>query len=54
MLVATLNQATCDVYSPKAFEALIHENATHIVFFIVCEIHFSGFIEAKRGIALAP
>ena len=22
--------------------------------FTVCEIHFSGFIEAKRGIALAP
>ena len=40
MLVATLNHATCNVYSPKAFEALIHENATHIVFFIVCEIYF--------------
>ena len=22
--------------------------------FTVCEIHFSGFIEAKRGITLAP
>ena len=40
MLVATLNHATCNVYSPEAFEALIHENATHIVFFIVCEIYF--------------
>ena len=29
-----------NVYSPKAFETLIHENATHIVFFIVCEIYF--------------
>ena len=40
MLVGTLNHATCNAYSPKAFETLIHENATHIVFFIVCEIYF--------------
>ena len=25
VLVGTLNHATCNVYSPKAFEALIHE-----------------------------
>ena len=40
MLVVTLNHATCNVYLPTAFETLIHENATHIVFFIVCEIYF--------------
>ena len=40
MLVATLSHATCNIYSPKGFGALIHENATHIVFFIVYEIHF--------------
>ena len=40
ILVGTLNRATCNVYSPKAFEALIHKNVTHIVFFIVCEIYF--------------
>ena len=47
----TLNHATCNVYSPKAFEALIHILFsllclkyiffyTHIVFFIVSEIYF--------------
>ena len=40
MLVATLNHATCNVYSPKAFETLIRENSTHIVIYIVCEIYF--------------
>ena len=35
VLVGTLNHATCNVYSPKAFETSIHENVTHIVFFIV-------------------
>ena len=40
MLVATLNHATRNVYSPKTFETLIHENVTHIVFFIVCELYF--------------
>ena len=40
VLVGTLNHATCNVYSPKAFEALIHKNVTHIVFFIVSEIYF--------------
>ena len=25
---------------PKAFEILIHENVTHIVFFVVCKIYF--------------
>ena len=39
VLVGTLNHATCNVYSPKAFETLIHENVTHIVFF-VSEIYF--------------
>ena len=39
VLVRTLNHGTCDVYSPKAFETLIHENVTHIVFFIVYEIN---------------
>ena len=40
VLVGTLDHATCNVYSPKAFETLIHENVTHFVFFIVCEIYF--------------
>ena len=40
VLVGTLNHATCNVYSPKAFQTLIHENVTHIVFFIVSEIYF--------------
>ena len=40
VLVGTLNHATCNVYSPKAFETSIHENVTHIVFFIVCEKYF--------------
>ena len=39
-LVGTLNHATCNVYLPKAFETLIHENVTNIVFFIVSEISF--------------
>ena len=40
MLVRTFNHEICNVYSPKTFETLIHENVTHIVFFIVCEIYF--------------
>ena len=40
VLVGTFNHATCNVYKPKAFETLIHENVTHIVFFIVSEIYF--------------
>ena len=40
VVVGTLNNATCKVYSPKAFEKLIHKNVTHIVFFIVCKIYF--------------
>ena len=40
VLVGTFNHETCNVYSPKAFETLIHENVTHIVSFIVCEIYF--------------
>ena len=39
-LVGTLNHENCDVYSPKAFETLIHKNVTHIVFFVVCKIYF--------------
>ena len=30
-LVGTLNHEACNVYSPKAFEALIHENDIDIV-----------------------
>ena len=40
VLVGTLNHATCNVYSPKAFETSIHENVTYIVFFVVCKIYF--------------
>ena len=39
-LVGTLNHENCNVYLPKAFEILIHENVTHIVFFVVCKIYF--------------
>ena len=31
----TLNHEHCNVYSPKAFQILIHKNVTHIVVFIV-------------------
>ena len=44
VLVGTLNHATCNVYSPKAFETLIH-----IVFFIVSQIYFL-FILSKCSI----
>ena len=40
VLVGTLNHATCNVYSPKAFEALILKNVTHIVFCTVSEMYF--------------
>ena len=49
VLVGTFNHATCNVYSPKAFETLIHENVTHIVYFIVSEIYFL-FILSKCSI----
>ena len=49
VLVGTLNHATCNVYSPKAFETLIHENVTHIVFFIVSEIYLL-FVLSKCSI----
>ena len=48
-MVGTLNHATCNVYSPKAIETLIHENVTHSVFFIVCEIYFL-LVLSKRSI----
>ena len=40
VLVGTLNHATCNVYSIKAFEELILINVTHIIFFTVSEIYF--------------
>ena len=36
----TLNHEHRNVYSPRAFETLIHENVTYIVFFVVCKIYF--------------
>ena len=36
-LVGTLNHENCTIYSPRAFETLIHENVTHVVFFVVCK-----------------
>ena len=39
VLVGTLNHATFNVYSPKAFKVLIHKNVTRIVFVIVSEIY---------------
>ena len=45
----SLNHATCNVYSPKASETLIHENVTHIVFFIVSGIYlFFSFYRSVR------
>ena len=38
-LVGTLNHENCNVSWPKAFETLIHQNVTRIVFVIVCEIY---------------
>ena len=35
ILIGTLDHATCNVYSPKAFETIIHENVTHIVYFLL-------------------
>ena len=48
VLVETLNLETCNVYLPKAFQTLIHENVADIVFFIVYKnnIYSFGFIEA--------
>jgi len=42
IVLETLNQASCDVYSPRAVETLIHQkmNVTDIVFFILYEIYF--------------
>ena len=40
VFAGTLNHEHCNVYSPKAFEALIQENVTYIVFFVVCKIYF--------------
>ena len=39
VLIGTLNDENCHVYSPKAFET-IHENVTDITLFIVCKIYF--------------
>ena len=39
ILVRRINHETCNVSSPKAFKTLIHENVTHIIFFIVCKIY---------------
>ena len=40
VFAGTLNHEHCNVYSPKAFETLIHENVTHTVFFFLCKIYF--------------
>ena len=40
VLVGTLNHKNYNVYLPKAFETLAHENVTVTVFFIVCTIYF--------------
>ena len=40
VFAGTLNHELCNVYSSKAFETLIHENVTYIVFFVVCKIYF--------------
>ena len=49
VLAGTLNHAACNVYSPKAFETLIHGNVTHIVCFIVSKISFL-LVLSKRSI----
>ena len=38
----------CNVYSAKAFETLIHETVTLIVFFIECKIYFFWFYRSVR------
>ena len=49
VLVGTLNHATCNVYSPKAFETLIHENVTHILFSLLClKYIFFSFYRSVR------
>ena len=40
VVVGTRKHEVCNVYSPKAFETLIHKNVTHVVFCIVCKIYF--------------
>ena len=47
VLVKTLNHKNCNVYLPKAFDTLVHENVTDIVFFIACKTYFV-FILSKR------
>ena len=49
VFAGTLNHEHCNVYSPKAFEALIQENVTYIVFFVVCKIYFL-LVLSKRWI----
>ena len=54
VLVGTLSHGNCNVYWPQAFETLIHENVTDIVFFTVCKFicNFAsiscGFGQLKR------
>ena len=43
MLVRAFNHKICNVYSPKAFETLIQENVTHIVFFFCVKYIFFWF-----------
>ena len=40
VFAGTLNHENCTVCLPKALETLIHENVTHIVFFVVCKKYF--------------
>lgn len=44
-MVGTSNHATCNVYLPKAFRTLIHENFTDIFFFCVSKMFSFGFIK---------
>ena len=43
VLVSTLNHENSNVYSPKAFETLIHENVTDIV-----ELNLKNVLECAR------
>ena len=48
LLIGTLNHENCIVYSPKAFETLIHENVTHTVFLLCVKYIFFWFYRSVR------
>ena len=49
MLVGTLNHATFNVFSPKAFETVIHENVTLFSLLCVKNIFFWFYRSVRFG-----